>query len=201
MRNENVTYDQRHAGTLDQADQNQQPAQDLPPRLPLLFPARNHDHESDQGHAFHDHGEGHEEADRAPHGAEITIMVTVFGFGKALAFAGEGGATTVKTVGVVDFYAARLDVGSSVSEVPSWGGEITQGTWHGAKKAYDFAVPANPPWNNNAGQGQGSCLKLNVSACLIHSVDSWKLRYSPIRSYTYQRERPPGRRHKQSAVS
>ena len=76
----------------------------------MLSPSEN-DNVCDEGHALHDDGEGHEEANGAPHGAEVVIAVAILLVGEVVAFTGEGGTATVETVGVVDLFAAGLFIG------------------------------------------------------------------------------------------
>ena len=96
------SYNQGHPSALDQSHQNKQCAQNLPPCFTLLFPTGQDYNEGDKRHALYHDCERHEKADGAPHGAEITVIVAVFHFWEAIALMGEGGAATVKPVGIVN---------------------------------------------------------------------------------------------------
>lgn len=86
-----------------------QPTQHPPAILPLLLPPRQNHQIRNQRHALHHDGEGHQEADTAPHAAEIAVVVAVALVGEVVALMGEGGAAFVEAVGVVDAFTARLD--------------------------------------------------------------------------------------------
>ncbi len=90
------THYQRHAGTLHQPCQQKKGTQDLPAGLPLLLPADQDDEVCDQGHALDDDGKGHQEADRAPHGAERPVVaLAVFVLGEGFTGVAEGRAALV----------------------------------------------------------------------------------------------------------
>lgn len=86
-----------------------QPTQHPPPILPLLLPPRQNHQIRNQRHTLNHDREGHQEANAAPHAAEIAVVVAVALVGEVVALMGEGGAASVEAVGVVDAFTARLD--------------------------------------------------------------------------------------------
>ena len=85
-----------------------QPAQDFPATLPLLLSSGKDDNVCDERHALEHNGERHEEADGAPHGAEVAVAMAVLLLGEVVAGVCKGGTAPVKTVGVVYPLAAGL---------------------------------------------------------------------------------------------
>lgn len=68
------TYHQRHACCLHCSRQHDDQAQDPPSRLSQLFPPGEDDDVRDDRNALQNDGEGHQEADAAPHRAEVAIF-------------------------------------------------------------------------------------------------------------------------------
>ena len=107
-----ATYNQSHRSTLYQSHQHQKPAYDPPSTLALLLATRQHDDESDQGHALDDDGKGHEEADGAPHVAEVSIFAMALGFFREFCAAvSDGVAQRMKPVIVADWVTRVLEEG------------------------------------------------------------------------------------------
>lgn len=105
---EDETHYYRHGSTLHGPAEKMQSSQYLPTRFPFLLATNQNDNIRDYRHALQDDCERHEEADRAPHGAEVTVAMAVFFVREVLAFACERGTTAVETVSVVDSFAAGL---------------------------------------------------------------------------------------------
>lgn len=123
-------------------------SEDLPATDPLLFAARHNHRVCNDGHALHDNGEAHEEADGTPHGTEVAIMTAVEWLRKVDAVVCEGGAAPMEAVGVVDMFASglRKNQVSLKQEVYNIG-------LKGARtRAYRFTVPRYPSWYDYAGQ-------------------------------------------------
>ena len=70
-------------------------------------------------HALENDSKGHKEADRAPHGAEVSIAMAVFTLGEVFAGSGKGGTDSVQTVGVVDVFAGGLETMDRQRQLPS----------------------------------------------------------------------------------
>lgn len=102
------THNQSHPSTLYHPHQKQYPTQYLPSAFPLLFAASKNHNVRYQRHTLPNYGERHQEADRAPHGAEIAVIVAVCRLWKVLARVCEGGTAFVEAISVVDVFAAWL---------------------------------------------------------------------------------------------
>lgn len=80
------TYHNRHARRLQHGGQDNQNTQKPPPVLTEPLPTRENDQVGDDTHTLEHDGEGHQEADRAPHRAEVPVFaMAVFTLGEALA--------------------------------------------------------------------------------------------------------------------
>ncbi|KKA18369.1 hypothetical protein T310_7674 [Rasamsonia emersonii CBS 393.64] len=100
-------------------------AQDPPSRLSQLFPSRQDDNVGDNGNALQNDGKGHQEADAAPHGAEVSIFaMAVLILRKRVARVGQRRAAAMETqalntvylvIGVADLFTVIAD--------PSWDGD------------------------------------------------------------------------------
>lgn len=98
-----ITHHNRHTRRLHNRRQDNQQAQNLPPRLAQPLPARQDDDVGDDAHALEHDGKAHQEPDGPPHGAEVAVLaVAVFALGKTLAGVREGGTAAVEAVGVVE---------------------------------------------------------------------------------------------------
>ena len=102
-----------------------QPSQDPPPALSLLpSPGQNHN-VGDEGHTLHDDSERHKEPDRAPHAAEVSVMLAVRRLRELGAIVVQGGAASVEAVGVMNAFAGGLRQSGQVSKrrlvVEMWG--------------------------------------------------------------------------------
>ena len=73
----------------------------------MLSASQDHD-VGDQRHALEDNGERHEEANRAPHGAEVAVVMAVLGMREVVAGVGEGRTAAMESVGVVYGFANGL---------------------------------------------------------------------------------------------
>jgi hypothetical protein len=97
-----ITHHYGHAGRLHDRRQTNHQTKKPPPILAQSFPAAEDHQVGDYAYALHDDREGHEEADGAPHRAEIpAVAVAVFALREALAGIREGGTAAVETVGVM----------------------------------------------------------------------------------------------------
>ena len=85
-----------------------QPGQYLPTILPLLLATGHDNHVSDDRHSLDYDRKAHQEANRPPHGAEITVIVAVSGLGEIGAGVSQGRAATVEAVGIVDVATGGL---------------------------------------------------------------------------------------------
>lgn len=82
-----------------------------------MLPSDQNDNVRNKRHTLQNDRERYEETDGAPHGAEITVAMAVLVVGEVLAGTGERGTAFVKTVGVVNLFAAGLSE-EDVSERP-----------------------------------------------------------------------------------
>ena len=73
-----------------------------------MFAPYQNDDVRDNGHTLKNDCERNEKSNRAPHGTEITVPVTVFFLREVFAGVGERGTAAVETIGVVNLFAARL---------------------------------------------------------------------------------------------
>lgn len=100
---------------MNQGRYNYQNAEDPPTVLAEPLSATEDDHVGNDTHSLQHNGERHEESDRAPHGAEISVVaMAVFALREALTGIGEGGAAAVEAVGVV---VGRLEKAKNVSSL------------------------------------------------------------------------------------
>lgn len=102
------TYDNAHAYDLNRCTKHVQSRQDLPSCLPLLLASTYDDDIRNDRHTLEYNGERHDESDGAPHGTEITVAMTVALIREGVAGMSEGGADSMKAVGVMDMFAAGL---------------------------------------------------------------------------------------------
>lgn len=105
---EDETHYYGHGSTLHSPAEKMQSSQYLPPRFPFLLASDQNDNVRNYCHALQDDCERREEADRAPHGAEVTVAMTVFFLREVFTVACERGTTAVETVSVVNSFAAGL---------------------------------------------------------------------------------------------
>lgn len=105
---EDETHYYRHGSTLHSPAEKMQSSQYLPPGFPLLLASDQDDNIRNHRHALQDDCERREEADRAPHGAEVTVAMAVFFVWEVFTVVCERGTTAVETVSVMNFFAAGL---------------------------------------------------------------------------------------------
>lgn len=104
-----TTHNQTHTSTLHHRTNHNQTRQHTPALLASLLASKNHSDIRHDRHALKHNREAHEEADGAPHGAEVAVFaMTIFVLGEVGAETGQGGAAFVKTVGVADMVTGGL---------------------------------------------------------------------------------------------
>src|SRR5438046_6204914 len=97
------THYQSHTRALHKSDKNQKNCENPPTELPPRFVASENDQICDEGHAFENDNERHEEPDSAPHRAEVTALSpAIFILGEIFTRFRDRGTATVEAVRVVE---------------------------------------------------------------------------------------------------
>lgn len=85
----------------------------------------------------------------------MSVAMAVLCSGEVVAGTGEGGAATVEAVGVVDVLTTGLTQPKKKKKKIS--PSVMRSLWETERGAYRFAIPADPAWCYDTGQGHGAC--------------------------------------------
>lgn len=139
-----VTYHNGHCNKLEGGKHCQQGRHHLPATFPLVSAAEKDDGESNQGRQLNDDSEVHDEADAAPHGAEVSVLaMAVFVLRKGGTSARQARAALVQPIRDVDWCIWVFRV------------------WALGRRCI-----GHPIWKGDCSEGQGSCCKSSSACCV-----------------------------------
>ena len=91
-----------------------QRTQYFPALFSLLFAAGQNHQVGNDGHPLANDRKGHEKPHGSPHRTEIAILMAIDFLWEVVAGTGEGGASSMQAVGIVDLFTAGLEDGRSL---------------------------------------------------------------------------------------